>query len=404
MPTADIDVGPWQRILSASIGALITSFLVTPLDVTKIRMQVQNTTICDGFICEICEDGTKKYNAQPIEAKNVKIKLNVTSNGNPGGLHRGTRTTAVSLAKLNQNYYLLSNGLMDHQLPTSRLRIEVFESKCLHTPFRHSWDAFYKIARYEGVSHLYTGLSLTLWMAVPATVLYYSTYDLLRNNLLKWTADTQHTLSGSIATFMPLISGSCGRLFAATVISPLELMRTQMMARTIDKDMTIWKGLSVNFKNGGFWSLWKGLIPTLWRDVPFSGIYWMSYEYNKDRIIRRNLDMNQITYNNDSIPRWRLFMASFLSGALSGGIATLCTQPFDVLKTRRQASLLGIPVNTLDVNKTKLVALAKSIVRNEGVTALFLGLPARITRVPISCAIMVSTYEIGKIVLKSDTT
>jgi solute carrier family 25 protein 39/40 len=25
-------------------------------------------------------------------------------------------------------------------------------------------------------------------------------------------------------------------------------------------------------------SLWKGLIPTLWRDIPFSMIYWFHYE------------------------------------------------------------------------------------------------------------------------------
>lgn len=25
-------------------------------------------------------------------------------------------------------------------------------------------------------------------------------------------------------------------------------------------------------------ALWKGLPPTLWRDVPFSAIYWMGYE------------------------------------------------------------------------------------------------------------------------------
>ena len=123
------------------------------------------------------------------------------------------------------------NGLMDHQLPTARLRIEIFESACKHMPFKNSFDAFYKIARYEGIPHLYTGLGVTLWMAAPATVLYYSTYDILRNYLLKWTNDRQQNgkSTKALSTFMPLISGMTGRIFAATVISPLELMRTQMM-------------------------------------------------------------------------------------------------------------------------------------------------------------------------------
>lgn len=163
--------------------------------------------------------------------------------------------------------------------------------------------------------------------------------------------------------------------------------------------------MKLNLKEGGFRSLWKGLIPTLWRDVPFSGIYWMSYEYYKDAFIRQMLAteeaVNVETYDNESIGRFSLFKASFMSGAVSGGIATIITQPFDVLKTRRQASILGIAVNKEDVAMRRLSQLAGSIVRNEGVTALYLGLPARLTRVPISCAVMVSTYEVGKILLKA---
>ena len=161
----------------------------------------------------------------------------------------------------------------------------------------------------------------------------------------------------------------------------------------------------MNISEGGIWSLWKGLIPTLWRDVPFSGIYWMSYEYYKDYFIQRNLNKTDnkdliVSYNNDNIGRWRLFMASFMSGAVAGSIATICTQPFDVLKTRRQAALLGIPTKKEDIDKRKLIPLARNIFKNEGITGFFLGMPARITRVPIACAIMVSTYEVGKILLK----
>eukprot|EP00483_Globobulimina_turgida_P011427 UN11449 len=233
---------------------------------------------------------------------------------------------AIRLSKINQNYYIFSNGLMDHQLPTSRLRIEVFESSCRHTSFKHSLDAFYKIARYEGISHLYTGLGVTLWMAAPATVLYYSTYDMLRNFLLKKTNEwgTNHIHESStkvISTFMPLISGMTGRLFAVSVISPLELMRTQMMARTINKDLSVFEALKLNLSQGGLLSLWKGLIPSLWRDVPFSGIYWMAYEYYKDCFVKKQLkNMQNVSYNNDNIGKWKLFIASFFSGAVSGSI------------------------------------------------------------------------------------
>lgn len=34
----------------------------------------------------------------------------------------------------------------------------------------------------------------------------------------------------------------------------------------------------------GVTSLWKGLIPTLWRDVPFSAVYWSLYEVSRTSV------------------------------------------------------------------------------------------------------------------------
>lgn len=43
----------------------------------------------------------------------------------------------------------------------------------------------------------------------------------------------------------------------------------------------IGKMMSAMVRREGPKSLWKGLIPTLWRDVPFSAIYWWLYESSK---------------------------------------------------------------------------------------------------------------------------
>lgn len=58
----------------------------------------------------------------------------------------------------------------------------------------------------------------------------------------------------------------------------------------------------------GSMSLWRGLPPTLWRDVPFSAIYWMGYEEAKRAIITNG--------------QFSELQTSFLAGALSGMVSS----------------------------------------------------------------------------------
>jgi solute carrier family 25 protein 39/40 len=58
-------------------------------------------------------------------------------------------------------------------------------------------------------------------------------------------------------------------------------------------------------KKSGPIALWRGLPPTLYRDVPFSAIYWMGYEETKQALLDYDQDMNGL-------------QASFLAGAFSG--------------------------------------------------------------------------------------
>lgn len=96
-----------------------------------------------------------------------------------------------------------------------------------------------QIARSEGIPGLYRGLTPSLAMAVPSTVLYYSLYDSLR--------DTLHTL-GAGPFLAPLVGGSCSRIVAATATAPLELIRTRMQVG--DGWMDLWVGGWMEGKTG----------------------------------------------------------------------------------------------------------------------------------------------------------
>jgi solute carrier family 25 protein 39/40 len=57
------------------------------------------------------------------------------------------------------------------------------------------------------------------------------------------------------------------------VISPLELFRTRMQGpEGVNGLKEVMKGIQKMAKVNGVLSLWRGLEPSLYRDVPFSGM------------------------------------------------------------------------------------------------------------------------------------
>uniref|UniRef100_A0A8V5GXG6 Mitochondrial glutathione transporter SLC25A39 n=1 Tax=Melopsittacus undulatus TaxID=13146 RepID=A0A8V5GXG6_MELUD len=244
-PSTGGSITPVQQMVASGTGAILTSLFVTPLDVVKIRLQAQRTPFSNG------------------------------------------------------KCFLYCNGLMDH------LYVCQHSTGCSAwyrspTRFNGTLDAFVKITRYEGIRSLWSGLPPTLVMAVPATVIYFTTYDQLRDHL--------QTHMGSRAPHIPLLAGALARLGAVTVISPLELIRTKIQSRPLS-----YRQLRVCIRSAvvqdGWLSLWRGWGPTVLRDVPFSALYWFNYELVKDWLCR------QPWLDGAS------FMVSFTSGAISGTVS-----------------------------------------------------------------------------------
>merc|ERR1719273_2824227 len=227
-----------------------------------------------------------------------------------------------------------------------------------------------KISRVEGVKSLWSGLSPTLVLAVPSTIIYFTTYDQLRDKLGKKYPGNE--------TKVALSAGALARIWACTIVSPLELIRTKMQSQKM-AFYQVRQALSVTLKSEGIKGLWKGYTATLLRDVPFSALYWPLYEFSKSVLCQ---DKSHVT-----------FLETFLSGAAAGTVASTVTLPFDVIKTMKQIDMGDKDI--LGKGKTNL-AIAREVVEKQGVRGLFSGLTPRILKVPPACAIMISSYEFCK--------
>lgn len=286
--------------------------------------------------------------------------------------------------------------------------------------FTSTLDGLKKIARNEGIFSLWRGLTPTLVMAIPANVIYFAGYDWLRLSPSSPIAKTMNDM------YAPLVAGSVARVTAASVISPVEMFRTRLQA-TSGSGTSHFKdtltGLRDMVKAQGYTSLWRGLTLTMWRDVPFSGLYWWGYEAVRNkltdareeargrRLSREGLEP-ELIHNKQARRRSQsredhtnTFVDSFIAGATSGAVAALVTTPFDVGKTRQQvyrhdvapdAKKAPIPIHDLPPEQRSMPRFLYHIFKQEGIKGLFKGGAARCLKVAPACAIMISSYEIGK--------
>ena len=281
--------------------------------------------------------------------------------------------------------------------------------------FNSTLDGLKKIARNEGALTLWRGLSPTLVMAIPGNVIYFTGYDWLRFNhaspINRFTNDT----------YAPLTAGAVARVAAAVVVSPIEMFRTRMQATT-GNEAGIFRatlgGLHQLTRNQGYTTLWRGLTLTMWRDVPFSGIYWWGYEAARNQLTdSRERAQGKMLDPNRSMTKPRsqsganhtnTFIDSFIAGAAAGGVAAFVTTPFDVGKTRQQTykNAGDDAVSAISKSAPKSTAIVPEelsmprflyhIFREESVSGLFKGWAPRCLKVAPACAIMISSYEIGK--------
>ncbi|KAH8400154.1 hypothetical protein KR215_008043, partial [Drosophila sulfurigaster] len=377
-------IKPMQQVISALIGGLITTFVVTPLEVVKTRVQTQQTQ------------------------------------------QQNTSRKPLVVSKL---CYVFHNGLMTHvcKSKTGKCVPKLVQGEAANLrPLRGAMDAFVKILCSNGVTGLWSGLSPTLVSALPSTIIYFLTYEYLKQSFTHlyrlWQpppppsphAEESPTLRKTnnvlpIATptpsIVPMASGICARTVVVTAITPLEMVRIKMQSGYITYT-ELWIVIRSLIKSHGILGLWRGWPPTVMRDAPFSGTYWAAYE-----------SMKRVC--NVTEPS---FLFSFVTGAAAGALATLVTMPFDLVTTHTQIELgqdvlysdaaghgkgggttsasvsasASATSPTPTVAKQSVISRISRIYRQQGVRGLYVGVLPRMLRVVPACAIMISAFEYSK--------
>jgi solute carrier family 25 citrate transporter 1 len=230
-------------------------------------------------------------------------------------------------------------------------------------------ESIFKHFRKQGLS-IYKGLPPMLIGAPLQCAVRFSTLDSC-TRMLSENGDGK-----GVGRVTNLFAGLMAGVAEATlVVTPMETLKT----RLVDMDKGLFRGVKDIVSTEGLAGLYKGLAATIMKSASNQALRFIIFNEYKT-IMLKDRPATELTP-----------MEALAGGMTAGCLGALGNTPFDVIKTRMQG------LNAAQYSST--ANCFASVIRTEGVTALYRGLVARLCRVvPGQGLIFMSYSEISRVI------
>jgi len=232
---------------------------------------------------------------------------------------------------------------------------------------------FLRIFREESLAGLWKGSVPTLLRLGFGGGLYF----LFLNHLIPTSKANQSAASKDEYSKAKLgIAAAGARATASLIVFPLFVIKTRFEAsRSAIEYRGVFHALSSIYRAEGSRGLYAGFVPSIIRDAPFSGIYVVIYTHLKG-LLGSLVGLSAVGSSSG---------VHLASGLIAGCIASVITQPADVVRThmqlRRDGKRLGVTAS--------IVALYKK----DGLWSFFRGSFPRIMKRSVANAVTWTLYE-----------
>lgn len=179
-----------------------------------------------------------------------------------------------------------------------------------------------------------------------------------------------------------LITGGIARGVIGVVTMPITVVKVRYES-TIYQYKSIGESVRLIWRHEGLRGFFKGVLPTVARDAPYSGLYVLLYEQFKV-VMPYILKFDRTASSNGELfSTTKSTLINSASGFIAASVATTITSPFDTIKTRMQ----------LEPQKYTSFFTSLRLISRDGLTSLFDGLSLRLVRKAFSAGIAWGIYE-----------
>ncbi|KAJ8405814.1 hypothetical protein AAFF_G00312510 [Aldrovandia affinis] len=264
-------------------------------------------------------------------------------------------------------------------LDTVKTKLQTFPNL-----YRGFMDCFLKTYRQDGVRGLYQGTMPSLLANVAENAVLFACYGTCQ----QLTAKTFGLESISeLSDLQNAAAGSLASVFSSLVLCPTELVKCRMQAlhemRMVGKTSlacgtSSWSMVRNILQREGPQGLFQGMSSTWLREVPGYFFFFGGYEISRSLFTQPGHSKDQL----DALPL-------VVSGGIGGAFFWLVVYPIDSVKSR-------IQVLSMSGKQAGFIQTLLSIIRAEGVPALYMGLTPTVLRAFPSNGALFLAYELTR--------
>ncbi|XP_057419783.1 probable mitochondrial adenine nucleotide transporter BTL3 [Lotus japonicus] len=252
------------------------------------------------------------------------------------------------------------------------------------------------IAASQGLKGFWKGNFVNILRTAPFKAINFYAYDTYRNKLSRMLGNEEST---NLERF---VAGAAAGITATLLCLPMDTIRTVMVAPGGEALGGVIGAFRHMIKTEGFFSLYKGLVPSIVSMAPSGAVFYGVYDILKSAYLHSPEGMKRIQHMKEETEELNAFdqlelgpVRTLLYGAIAGCCAEAATYPFEVVRRQLQMQVRATRLNTL--------ATCVKIVEQGGVPAFYAGLIPSLLQVLPSAAISYFVYEFMKIVLKVES-
>ncbi|XP_021905032.1 mitochondrial thiamine diphosphate carrier 2-like [Carica papaya] len=316
-----------SAVINATAGAVagaISRTVTSPLDVIKIRFQVQLEPTSSWALLQRNLSGPSKYTGMFQATKNIFREEGLTGfwRGNVPALLMVMPYTAIQFAVLHKlkTFASGSQKAEDHiNLSPYLSYISGALAGCAATVGSYPFDllrtilasqgepkvyptmssAFLDIIRTRGFRGLYSGLSPTLVEIVPYAGLQFGTYDTFKRWTMAWNRFSSSSTSlastdDSLSSFQLFICGLAAGTCAKLVCHPLDVVKKRFQIEGLQRHprygarvehrayRNMFDALRRILQSEGWAGLYKGIVPSTVKAAPAGAVTFVAYELTSD--------------------------------------------------------------------------------------------------------------------------